>query len=142
VAVETALGKRSEVTVYGSDFVTPDGTGVRDYIHVSDLARAHVLALNELFASPNVSHVLNCGYGCGHSVLEVLDMVGHAAGRPIPRVFGPRQPGDLDRVVADNRRLKERLPWRQRNDELHAIVTDALRWEEYLRRCSTPDITG
>jgi UDP-glucose 4-epimerase len=142
VAVETALGKRSEVTVYGSDFATPDGTGVRDYIDVSDLARAHVLALNELFASPNVSHVLNCGYGCGHSVLEVLDMVGHAAGRPIPRVFGPRQPGDLDRVVADNRRLKERLPWRPRYDELHAIVTDALRWEEYLRRCSTPDITG
>jgi UDP-glucose 4-epimerase len=142
VAVETALGKRSEVTVYGSDFATPDGTGVRDYIHVSDLARAHVLALNELFASPNVSHVLNCGYGRGHSVLEVLDVVGQAAGRPIPHVFGPRRPGDLDRVVADNRRLKERLRWRPQYDELHAIVRDALRWEEYLSRPTTQNITG
>src|SRR6516225_9211206 len=142
VAVEVALGKRSEVTVYGNDFATPDGTGVRDYIHVTDLARAHVLALNELFASPGVSHVLNCGYGRGHSVLEVLDMVGQAAGRPVPHQFGPRRPGDLDRVVADNRRLKERLPWRPRYEELHAIVTDALRWEEYLSRRTTGDITG
>ena len=141
-AVETALGKRSEVTVYGKDFATPDGTGVRDYIHVSDLARAHVLALNELFASPGVNHVLNCGYGRGHSVLEVLDMVGQAAGRPIPHVFGPRRPGDLDRVVADNKRLKKRLRWRPRYEELHAIVTDALRWEEYLSRRTTGDITG
>jgi len=136
VAVEAALGKRSEVTVYGNDFATPDGTGVRDYIHVADLARAHVLALNELFASPGVNHVLNCGYGRGHSVLEVLDMVGQVAGRPIPHRFGPRRPGDLDRVVADNRRLKERLPWRPRHDNLRAIVADALRWEEYLSRCT------
>jgi UDP-glucose 4-epimerase len=140
IAVEAALGKRSEVTVFGNDFATPDGTGVRDYIHVSDLARVHVLALNELFASPGVSHVLNCGYGRGHSVLEVLDMVARAAGHPVPHVFGPRRPGDLDRVVADNRRLKERLHWRPRYDELHAMVTDALRWEEHLSRRTTPDI--
>jgi UDP-glucose 4-epimerase len=142
VAVETALGKRSKVTVYGNDFATPDGTGVRDYIHVSDLARAHVLALNKLFASPAVSHVLNCGYGRGHSVLEVLDMVSRASGRTIPYVFGPRRPGDLDRVVADNRRLKEHLPWRPQYEELHAIVTDALRWEEHLSRRRAADITG
>jgi len=86
VAVEAALGKRSEVMVYGNDFATPDGTGVRDYIHVSDLVQAHILALDELFASPSISHVLNCGYGRGHSVLEVLEMVGQAAGRPIPYV--------------------------------------------------------
>jgi UDP-glucose 4-epimerase len=142
IAVEVALGKRSEVTVYGNDFATADGTGVRDYIHVSDLARAHVLALDELFASPGVSHVLNCGYGRGHSVLEVLDMVGQAAGRPIPHVFGSRRPGDLDQVIADSRRLKERPSWRPRNDDLRAIVTDALRWEEYLSRRTTPVITG
>jgi UDP-glucose 4-epimerase len=142
VAVEAALGKRPEVTVYGNNFGTPDGTGVRDYIHVSDLARAHVLALNELFASPGSSHVLNCGYGRGHSVLEVLDMVGQVAGRPIPHVFGPRRPGDLDRVVADNRRLKECLRWRPQYDSLHAIVTDALRWEEHLSRSTTQNITG
>jgi UDP-glucose 4-epimerase len=141
VAVEVALGKRSEVTVYGNDFATPDGTGVRDYIHVSDLSRAHILALGELFASPSLSHVLNCGYGRGYSVLEVLDMVGQAAGRPIPHVLGPRRPGDRDRVVADNRRLRERLAWRPRYDDLRAIVTDALRWEECLSRGATPDTT-
>jgi UDP-glucose 4-epimerase len=79
-----ALGKRPEVIVYGNDFATPDGTGVGDYIHVSELARAHVLALGKLFARPGFSHVLNCGYGRGHSVLEVSEMVGQAAGRPIP----------------------------------------------------------
>jgi UDP-glucose 4-epimerase len=142
VAVEAALGKRSEVTVYGNDFATPDGTGVRDYIHVSDLVQAHILALDKLFASPSVSHVLNCGYGRGHSVLEVLDMVGQAVGRPIPHVFGSRRPGDLDRVVADNRRLRECLSWRPRYDDLHAIVTDALRWEEYLSRRTAADISG
>jgi UDP-glucose 4-epimerase len=142
VAVEVALGKRSEVTVYGNDFSTPDGTGVRDYIHVSDLARAHVLALEELFARPGLSHVLNCGYGRGYSVLEVLDMVGQEARRPIPHVFGPRRPGDLGRVVADNRRLKERLAWRPRFDDLRAIVTDALRWEACLSRGQTRDIHG
>jgi UDP-glucose 4-epimerase len=139
VAVEVALGKRSEVTVYGNDFVTPDGTGVRDYIHVRDLARAHVLALGELFARPRLSHVLNCGYGRGYSVLEVLEMVGRAAGRPIPHVLGPRRPGDLDWVVADASRLKERLSWRPRYGDLHAIVTDSLRWEEHLSRRETPD---
>lgn len=139
VAVEVALGKRSEVTVYGNDFATPDGTGVRDYIHVSDLARAHVLALDELFARPGFSHVLNCGYGRGHSVLEVLDMVGKEAGRPIPHVLGPRRPGDLDLVVADNRRLKELLAWRPQFDDLRAMVKDALRWEARLSRIGTPD---
>jgi UDP-glucose 4-epimerase len=142
VAVEVALGKRSEVTVYGNDFATPDGTGVRDYIHVSDLARAHVLALDELFSRPAVNHVLNCGYGRGHSVLEVLDVVGQESGRPIPHVFGPRRRGDLDRVVADNRRLKECLTWQPRYDDLRAIVRDALRWEARLSRGETPDAPG
>ena len=128
VAVAAALGKRSEVTVYGNDFVTPDGTGVRDYIHVSDLARAHAQALTELFARPGLSHVLNCGCGRGYSVLEVLDAVAQEAGRPIPHVVGPRRPGDLDRVVADNRRLKECLGWEPRYD-LRAIAKHALSWE-------------
>jgi UDP-glucose 4-epimerase len=128
VAVAVAVGKRSEVTVYGNDFATPDGTGVRDYIHVSDLARAHVLALDELFARPGLSHVLNCGSGRGYSVLEVLDMVSQETGRPIPHVFAPRRPGDLDSVVADNRCLKEQLFWQPRYD-LRAIVGHAFRWE-------------
>jgi UDP-glucose 4-epimerase len=138
VVVEVALGKRSEITVYGNDFATPDGTGVRDYIHVSDLARAHVLALDELFARPGVSYVLNCGYGRGRSVLEVLEVVGQEVGRPIPYVLGPRRSGDLDCVVADNRRLKERLAWQPRYDDLHAIVADALRWEARLTHLKDP----
>jgi UDP-glucose 4-epimerase len=128
VAVAVALGKRSQVTVYGNDFATPDGTGVRDYIHVSDLAQAHVLALEELFARPSLNHVLNCGSGRGYSVLEVLDAVALEAGRPIPHAFGSRRPGDLDRVIADNRCLKELLFWQPRYD-LRAIVAHALRWE-------------
>ena len=139
VAVEVALGQRSEVTVYGNDFATPNGTGVRDYIHVSDLARAHVLALDRLFARPGVSHVLNCGYGRGHSVLEVLEAVAQEAGRPIPHAFGPRRRGDLDWVVADNRRPKERLAWQPRYDDLRAIVADALRWEARLSRGGAPE---
>jgi UDP-glucose 4-epimerase len=140
VAVAVASGKRPEVTVYGNDFATPDGTGVRDYIHVTDLAWAHVLALGELFTHPNLSHVLNCGSGQGHSVLEVLNLVGQAAGRPIPHRLGPRRPGDLDRAVADNRRLKQRLAWRQRYD-LEAVVTHALRWE-FRQRSSAESAWG
>jgi UDP-glucose 4-epimerase len=128
VAVAVALGKRSEVTVYGSDFDTPDGTGVRDYIHVSDLARLHILALGYLFALPGLSHVFNCGSGRGYSVLEVLGMVRQETGRSVPHVFASRRPGDLDSVVADNRCLKERLLWEPRYD-LRAIVADAFRWE-------------
>jgi UDP-glucose 4-epimerase len=130
VAVAAAVGKRSEVTVYGNDFATPDGTGVRDYIHVSDLARANVLALDELFARPSVSHVLNCGSGRGYSVLQALEMVSQEAGRPIPYVFVPRRPGDLGHVVADNRCLRERLAWRPHYD-LRAIVKHALQWETH-----------
>lgn len=132
VAVAVALGKRSQVTVYGNDFATPDGTGVRDYIHVSDLARAHVLALDELFARPKLNHVLNCGSGLGHSVLEVLEIVGQEAGRLVPHVLGPRRPGDLDRVVADSRCLKERLAW-QPQYGLREMVKHALRWESRRR---------
>jgi UDP-glucose 4-epimerase len=141
VAVAAALGQRSEVTVYGNDFATPDGTGVRDYIHVSDLARAHVLALDQLFAQPGLSHVLNCGNGLGYSVLEVLDVVGQESGKVIPRVIGPRRPGDLDRVVADNRLVKERLSWRPRHD-LRAMVRDALRWEAKRNVSGTPGAPG
>lgn len=141
VAVAVALGRRSEVTVYGDDFGTPDGTGIRDYIHVSDVARAHVLALDELFARPGVSHILNCGSGLGHSVLEALDAVGEEAGRPIQHVVGARRPGDLERVVADNRRLKERLAWQPRYD-LRAIVRDALNWESRRSAGSERDRAG
>ncbi len=132
VAVEAACGKREAVTVFGDDFQTPDGTGVRDYIHVSDLAEAHVAALAALEVAGGESFTLNCGYGRGFSVLAVLDAVERAAGVAIVREMGPRRPGDPAALIADNRRIRERLAWRPRRADLDVIVADALRWERLL----------
>ena len=132
VAVEAATGKRDAVSVYGTDYDTADGTGVRDYIHVSDLADAHVAALGKLIAEPSRSHVMNCGYGRGFSVLEVLDAVDRVTNLKLDRRMEPRRPGDPDRLVADNRRILETLPWRPRLDDLDTIVAHALAWERKL----------
>ena len=132
VAVEAALGKRSHVDVFGSDYATPDGTGVRDYIHVSDLAAAHVLALEALIAEPARSLTMNCGYGRGFSVLEVLDAVDRATNRRIERRIGPRRAGDPDALISDNRLIKATLPWLPKYADLDRIVADALAWERRL----------
>ena len=132
VAVEAAIGKRDHVDVFGTDYDTPDGTGVRDYIHVSDLAAAHVDALEKLVAEPGKSHVMNCGYGRGFSVLEVLDAVDRVTNRRIERRMSPRRPGDPPSLVADNARILATLPWRPRRDDLDTIVADALAWERKL----------
>lgn len=132
VAVEAALGKREGVSVFGTDFATPDGTGVRDYIHVSDLAEAHVLALEKLIAAPEESHIMNAGYGRGFSVLEVLDSVDRQTNSPIVRTLGPRRAGDPDALTADNGRIRSTLPWMPRRDSLDLIVADALAWERKL----------
>ncbi|WP_129792176.1 UDP-glucose 4-epimerase GalE [Sphingosinicella sp. CPCC 101087] len=132
VAVEAASGKRGHVDVFGTDYDTPDGTGVRDYIHVSDLAAAHVLALELLIGEPSASHVMNCGYGRGFSVLEVLDAVDRATNVTIERRLAPRRAGDPPRLVADNRRILATLPWRPERDRLDTIVADALAWERHL----------
>jgi UDP-glucose 4-epimerase len=132
VAVEAATGKRSHVSVYGTDYDTPDGTGVRDYIHVSDLARAHVDALEKLIANPEESYVMNCGYGRGFSVLEVLDAVDRVTNMKIERKIEARRPGDPDALVADNSKILATLPWRPQRDELDTIVADALAWERKL----------
>jgi len=132
VAVEAATGKRSHVSVYGTDYDTPDGTGVRDYIHVSDLARAHVDALEKLIANPEESYVMNCGYGRGFSVLEVLDAVDRVTNRKIERKIEARRPGDPDALVADNSKILATLPWRPQRDDLDTIVADALAWERKL----------
>jgi UDP-glucose 4-epimerase len=132
VAVEAATGKRDHVSVYGTDYDTPDGTGVRDYIHVSDLAAAHVDALEALIARPDESHIMNCGYGRGFSVLEVLDAVDRITNRKVERQLEPRRPGDPDALVADNRRILATLPWRPKRDDLETIVADALAWERTL----------
>jgi UDP-glucose 4-epimerase len=132
VAVEAALGKRDHVAVFGTDYDTPDGTGVRDYIHVSDLAAAHVLALEALVADPERSLQMNCGYGRGFSVLEVLDAVDRLTNRPIERRIEPRRAGDPGCLVSDNARILDTLPWTPRHDDLDAIVRHAMQWEERL----------
>jgi UDP-glucose 4-epimerase len=132
VAVEAALGKRAKVDVFGTDFATPDGTGVRDYIHVSDLAKAHVLALEALIEQPDRSLTMNCGYGQGYSVLEVLDAVDRVTNQKIHRVLGPRRAGDPDSLISDNARIKATLPWQPKYADLDTIVSHALAWERKL----------
>ena len=132
VAVEAALGKREGVAVFGTDFDTPDGTGVRDYIHVSDLAAAHVLALEALIAEPERNHLLNCGYGRGFSVLEVLDAVDRVTNNPVRRTLSPRRPGDPGALISDNRAILATFPWQPRFADLDLIVRHALAWERKL----------
>jgi UDP-glucose 4-epimerase len=132
IAVEAATGKRSHVGVYGTDFDTPDGTGVRDYIHVSDLAAAHVAALELLIAEPAQSHTLNAGYGTGFSVLEVLDAVDKVTNMTIDRRLEGRRAGDPAALIADNSAILAALPWRPQHADLDGIVRDALAWERTL----------
>jgi UDP-glucose 4-epimerase len=132
VAVEAAIGRRDHVDIYGSDYDTPDGTGVRDYIHVADLAAAHVRTLERLIAAPRESLLLNCGYGHGYSVLEVLDSVDRITNLHVERRRAPRRPGDPPAVIADNRRILATLDWRPERDDLDTIVADALAWERRL----------
>ena len=132
VAVEAALGKRDRVSIFGTDYDTPDGTGVRDYIHVTDLAAAHLLALEALIAQPARSHLLNCGYGRGFSVLEVLDAVDRATNNPIRRVMTGRRAGDPGKLISDNSAILQTFPWQPRYADLDQIVAHALAWERTL----------
>ena len=132
VAVEAALGKRADVSVFGTDYATPDGTGVRDYIHVSDLAAAHVLALEALIAEPARSLTMNCGYGRGFSVLDVLDAVDRVTNRKVERIMEPRRAGDPDSLISDNRLIRATLPWQPRHADLDTIVMHAMAWERKL----------
>jgi UDP-glucose 4-epimerase len=132
VAVEAATGKRDSVAIFGTDFDTPDGTGVRDYIHVSDLAAAHVAALDLLIAEPTRSHTLNAGYGRGFSVNEVLDAVDRVTNVQIVRNRQGRRPGDPAALISDNAAILRTLDWTPKRDDLDLIVTDALAWERKL----------
>jgi len=132
VAVEAATGKRSHVSVYGTDYPTRDGTGIRDYIHVSDLAAAHLHALEALIAEPTRNYVLNCGYGRGFSVLEVLDAVDRVTNMTIERAMEPRRAGDPPELIADNSAILSALAWRPERDNLDTIIADALAWERRL----------
>ena len=132
VACETALRKRRQLYIYGTDYPTPDGTGVRDYIHVSDLADAHILALKYLETGAD-SITLNCGYGHGYSVREVVQAVEQVHGRPIPVVEARRRPGDPPQLVAVDSSAREALGWQPRCDDLEYIVRTSYNWEKNPR---------
>jgi UDP-glucose 4-epimerase len=131
VAVETALGERPRIEVYGTDYPTPDGTCIRDYIHVSDLVAAHVAALGHLRGGAP-SATFNCGYGRGYSVLDVIGAVKRACNHDFAVEFAGRRPGDPVAIVADAARIRTTLGWQPRYDDLNTIVETALAWERRL----------
>lgn len=133
VAAEAALGMRDHLDVYGTDYETPDGTCVRDYIHVSDLVRAHLDALRYL-RDGGESVILNCGYGKGFSVLDVIEAVKRASGVDFTVRYVPRRPGDPAALVAGAGRIHDVLGWEPRLDDLDTIVEGALSWEKQLRK--------
>ena len=133
VACETALGKRQSMDVFGTDYPTPDGTCIRDYIHVKDLARAHVSALNHL-RKGGASNIYNCGYSKGFSVHEVIAAVKKASGVDFDVRLSPRRPGDPAAIVAASVKIRSELGWKPEHDDLARIVAQALAWEKNLDR--------
>ena len=133
VACQALVGKRPYVSIFGTDYPTPDGTGVRDYIHVDDLAKAHLNALDYL-RDGGAATILNCGYGHGYSVRQVLESVQRVAGRAIMVKEEPRREGDPASLVARAERVRQVLGWVPKLDDLDTIVRTALRWEEKLLR--------
>ena len=131
VACEHAVGKRPSLSIFGTDYDTPDGTGIRDYIHVDDLAAAHLYALDHLRAGGE-SLTLNCGYGHGYSVREVIDAVQRVSGQSLNVIEQPRRAGDSPMLIARADRLRRQLGWEPRHDDLDFIVRTALAWEQKL----------
>ena len=137
VACETALGKRSHMQVFGTDYPTPDGTCLRDYIHVTDLTRAHIRRRCATCARAATSDIFNCGYGRGFSVLEVIDAVKRAAGRDFEVRMGPRRPGDPASVVAASERIRKVLGWMPEHDTSTPSCATRSSWEKRLPGCRT-----
>jgi UDP-glucose 4-epimerase len=133
IAVEAATGQRAKIDVFGTDYPTPDGSCIRDFIHVSDLAEAHRAALSYLRGGGD-SVTLNCGYGRGYSVLETIEAVRRISGRNFAVQYAPRRPGDIVTMVADTGRLRALFDWTPRYEDLDTIATHALAWEEKLLR--------
>lgn len=131
IAVEAATGQRAKVDIYGTDYPTPDGSCIRDFIHVSDLAEAHCAALVYL-RDGGAATTLNCGYGRGYSVLETIAAVRRVSGGQVIVQTAPRRPGDIMTMVADTRRIRSTLDWTPRFDDLDAIAAHALAWEDKL----------
>jgi UDP-glucose 4-epimerase len=133
IAVEAATGQRAKVDVFGTDYPTPDGSCIRDFIHVSDLAQAHRAALSYLRGG-GASTTLNCGYGRGYSVIETIEAVRKVSGRNFAIQHAARRPGDIMTMVADTRRIRNLLDWTPQYDNLETIAAHALAWEEKLSR--------
>src|SRR6476660_5683197 len=133
IAVEAATGQRAKIDVFGTDYPTPDGSCIRDFIHVSDLAQAHRAALSYLRGG-GVSATLNCGYGRGYSVLETIEAVRRISGRNFAIQHSPRRPGDIMTMIADISRMRATLDWTPQYDDLDAIAAHALAWERKLSR--------
>ena len=133
IAVEAATGQRAKVNVFGTDYPTPDGSCIRDFIHVSDLTQAHRAALSYLRGG-GASMTLNCGYGRGYSVLETIEAVRKVSGRDFAVQYGPRRPGDIMTMIADTSRIRSTLDWTPQYDDLETIARHALAWEEKLFR--------
>lgn len=133
VAAEVATGKRNKLMVYGSDYPTPDGTGIRDYIHVSDLAEAHINALDYL-RNNGQSTTLNCGYGHGFSVKEVINAINKENGTPITVEEAPRRAGDPAELVSVANKIRQTIGWQPQYDDLNLIVKTSLEWEKKLAK--------
>ncbi len=131
VAAQTALGQRPRLEVFGTDYPTRDGSCLRDYIHVSDLADAHLAALDHLRGGGD-SLTLNCGYGRGYSVLEVIEVMRRISGVDLPVTLSPRRPGDPAAIVARADRIRSELGWSPTRDDLDGIIRSALAWEHRL----------
>jgi UDP-glucose 4-epimerase len=131
IAVEAATGQRAKIDVFGTDYPTPDGSCIRDFIHVSDLAQAHRAALSYLRAG-GASATLNCGYGRGYSVIETIEAVRRVSGRNFAVQFGARRPGDIMTMIADTSRIRGVLDWAPQYDDLETIAAHALAWEQKL----------
>jgi UDP-glucose 4-epimerase len=133
IAVEAATGQRAKIDVFGTDYPTPDGSCIRDFVHVSDLTQAHRAALSYL-RSGGTSVTLNCGYGRGYSVKETIEAVRRVSGRNFAVQYAPRRPGDIMTMIADTTRIRSTLDWTPQYDDLDTIAAHALKWEEKLFR--------
>ncbi len=133
IAVEVATGRRASIEVFGTDYPTRDGSCIRDFIHVSDLAQAHRCALSYL-RNGGASTTLNCGYGRGYSVLETIEAVRRVSGRNMAVQYAPRRAGDIMTMVADTSRIRSALDWTPQLDNLETIAAHALAWERKLLR--------
>lgn len=139
VAAEVALGKRDQLYVYGTDYPTADGTGIRDYIHVTDLASAHLAALDYL-QQGGESTLVNCGYGNGYSVREVIDAVNRVHGSPINVIEEPRRPGDPPALIAGVDKIHQTFDWKPQHDDIDVIVKTSLDWERHLMAGGKPGV--